>query len=397
MEPTSIPQFRDVSWRWITYAASTIVVVATGFGFFHEVELKQDVQCEIVSPAEVKIAGQSGLVSAVYVQPSSRVKAGAPLFRVEQNLSLAADGRPRPLFDQQSRDEQLRTTEAQYAQRTAELGSQRDTARRTGANREAELAALDEQIAQARALVDTAAHKLGRLQTVSEYVMAERIDQARAEWLQSKVAVAQVLARREQLLAELGILTGKRTELDAQIKELDANRSRALQDIGTRFEQMRQNAVISAPEGGVVTFSNLVAGRMLQPGDVALVIATNDGGPLRAALRIPSRRRGFVHEGQIVRLKFDAFPYSRFGTYEARIDSVSGTTMAPPEPGPGADPRKPPQGEYMAWATLRGTTFEVERRHFDILPGMRATASIVVERRTIAEWVLAPFFRMLRG
>jgi membrane fusion protein len=28
---------------------------------------------------------------------------------------------------------------------------------------------------------------------------------------------------------------------------------------------------------------------------------------------------------------------------------------------------------------------------------MAATASIVVERRTIAEWVLAPLFRVLRG
>ena len=51
----------------------------------------------------------------------------------------------------------------------------------------------------------------------------------------------------------------------------------------------------------------------------------------------------------------------------------------------------------MAWATLRGKTFDYGRQRFEILPGMRATASIVVERRTIAEWVLAPFFRMLRG
>jgi membrane fusion protein len=51
----------------------------------------------------------------------------------------------------------------------------------------------------------------------------------------------------------------------------------------------------------------------------------------------------------------------------------------------------------MAWATLGGDTFNFERQRFDILPGMVATASIVIERRTIAEWVLAPLFRVLRG
>jgi membrane fusion protein len=396
MEPIYLPRFKDVRGRRIAYASSALVVAAIVFGFVHEVELKQDVQCEIVSPAEVKILGQSGLVSAVYVHPQSRVSAGAPLFRVDQNLSLASDGRPRPLFDQQSRDEQLRTTAAQFTQRAAELNAQLDTSRQTEANRQGELAALDDQVSQGRQIVDTAASKLERLAAAPDYVVAERIEQARADWLQSKVAVAQALARREQLLAELGMLRGKRNEINAQLKELEANQTRALQDIGTRFEQMRQNAVISAPQAGVVTFSNLVAGRMLQPGDVALVIATSDGGPLRAALRIASRRRGFVQVGQTVRLKFDAFPYTRFGTYEARIDSVSGTTVATPAAGADADPQKP-QGDYMAWATLRGNTFDVERQHFEILPGMRATASIVVERRTIAEWVLAPFFRMLRG
>jgi multidrug efflux pump subunit AcrA (membrane-fusion protein) len=185
--------------------------------------------------------------------------------------------------------------------------------------------------------------------------------------------------------------------------------ARDVQDVQARFERERQDATVSAPKGGVVTFSGLVAGRMLSSDDVALVIATKEGGPLRAALSIPSRRRGFVREGQTVRLKFDAFPYAKFGTYEARIDSISGTTVLPASPpGPSGAPGAPDpaeqtagqragEGDYLAWATLRGNTFEFEGQHFAILPGMRATASIVVERRTIAEWVLAPLFRMLRG
>ncbi|MFP3758405.1 HlyD family efflux transporter periplasmic adaptor subunit, partial [Cupriavidus sp. SIMBA_020] len=87
------------------------------------------------------------------------------------------------------------------------------------------------------------------------------------------------------------------TALAAQLKELDASHARDLQEADARFEQNRRDATISAPKSGVVTFSRLVQGAMLQPSDIALVIVTDTSQPLRAELRIPSRRRGFVREG----------------------------------------------------------------------------------------------------
>jgi membrane fusion protein len=398
MESTQIPQFKDVPWRWIAYATSTLVVIAIAFAFLHEIELKQDAQSEIVSPDEVKIQGLSGLVSAIYVQPSAHVKAGDPLFQLKRDLSLASDGVQRPVYDERMRDDQLRTSEAQYAQRSAALSAQITASGETLQSRHAEMAALDEQVAQNRALVDESGRKLKRLQSVSDYVTADRIEQASADLHQGKAVVAQGLARRQQIVGDFATLQSSQTDLQAQLKELDAQHVRDLQDIRLRFEQLRQDATISAPQAGVVTFSNLVPGRSLSADDVALVIGTREGGPLRAALRIPSRQRGFVHEGDVVRLKFDAFPYERFGTYEARIDSISGTTVQTRiSPGSASDAKGTEGGDYMAWATLAGDTFVFEKHRFKILPGMRATASIVVERRTIAEWVLAPLFRILRG
>ena len=409
MQPTSIPQFRDVPWRWIAYTTSAIVIVAIGFGFTHQVELKQDVQCEIVSPSEVKVRGVGGLVSSVYVHASNRVVAGAPLFTVQRDLSLSSDGRQRNQFDAQMRDEQIRAADEQYAQRKLQLSAQRNASLLTTMSRKAELRALAEQIAQNRQLSGEAERKLARLNSVADYVTADRVEQASADAHQVKVSIAQSTARRDQLQGEIATLDGAQSDLAAQLKENDVRHERDVQDIQMRFEQSRQDVTISAPQGGTVAFSNLVRGRTIEASDVALVIATDDKGALRAALRIPSRRRGFVEKGQIVRLKFDAFPYAKFGTYEARIDAISGTTMQSPMSAPGMPGAAGAlgsaagrsgggsDGDYMAWATLRGTTFDYGQQHFEILPGMRATASIVVERRTLAEWVLAPLFRMIRG
>jgi membrane fusion protein len=409
MQPTDIPEFKDVPWRWIAYATSIFTIVAVAFGFVHEIELKQDVTGEVVSASEVKVQGLAGLVSAIYARPSEHVDPGTPLFRLQRDFSLTTDGLRRQAFDEKMRDDQIRSIDEQYSERRVQLNAQRETARLSEASKRAELGSLDAQIAQNTQLVGEFEQRLARLSSVSEYVTADKLEQARADVHQGKVTVAQSIARRQQLAGELGASTSSQTDLEAQLRELDARHARDVQEVRARFERERQDSTVSAPKGGVVTFSSLVAGRMLATGDVAMVISTQESGPLRVALSIPSRRRGFVREGQIVRLKFDAFPYAKFGTYEARIDSISGTTVLPASPvappgTPGApDPSEETQttkesdGDYLAWATLRGNTFDFDGQHFKILPGMRATASIVVERRTIAEWVLAPLFRMLRG
>lgn len=399
MEPLYLPEFRDIRWRWIAYGASVTVLLGTVFAFSHQVELKQDVPCEIVSPAEIKVQGERGLVSAIYVQAPAHVSAGQPLFKLERDITLASDGTSRTAFDSQVRDEQRRAADAQYSQRRVDLQTQLATARATESSRSAELAELDEQGAQSRQLVDESEKKLARLETVSDYVVADRIEQARADLHQSRIALAQAAARRQQTLAAIADLHNTQTSLATQLKELDAGHARDLQDADARFEQNRGDATISAPKAGLVTFSRLVQGSTLQAADVAMVIVTDSAQPLRAELRIPSRQRGFVRPGQTVHLKFDAFPYAKFGTYEARIDSISRTTVSPGDPAAAAAAGDAGirGDDYIAWVTLNGHTFNYGKEHFDILPGMTASASIVIERRTIAEWVLEPLYKILRG
>ena len=261
MQLKNLPQFRDIGWRWIAYATSFALIVAIVFAWFHEVELKQDVSCEIVSWSEVRIEGVSGRVSAVYTHPSDSVKRGAPLFQLMRNLALSSD----------------------------EPAS------------------------------------------------------------------------------------------------------------GSSVASAHSEVTVYAPQAGVVTFSGLLPGRMLDAGEVAQIIDTNLGQPLTVTLRIPSRQRGFVKPGQIIHIKLDAFPYARFGTYEARIDSISGTTLRASDGSHAAAAGMDQDDDYRALATLRGDTFDIGGQSYRILPGMRGRASIVVERRTIAEWILAPLFRMVRG
>ncbi|MGU2291206.1 HlyD family secretion protein [Pseudomonas aeruginosa] len=398
LQAGKLPRFTDVPWRWIAYCASTTVLIAVAFAFIQEIELKRDVPCEIVSPSELKITGHGGLVTSVLVTPGQVVREGQPLFRLTRDLSLSSDGSPRARFDERMRDAQIAAIDAQIGDRRAAFSARIQATELSAEARAHELQALQRQRLRAQRLVDDARQSLQRLRGLVDYVTAERLEQAHARLHQSEADEAQGDARRLALQAEIEALRGNRRELQAQLGELDAQRTRDIQDIRQRFEDARRDLVIAAPRDGTVTFSSLVAGHMLLEDEVSLVLDTDSSQPLSAMLRIPSRQRGFVREGQTVRIKLDAYPYARFGTLEARIRSISDATMgkieaaAPQAPRAGAQ-----QSDYMAWALLPNARFGPARQPLRILPGMQGTASIVVERRTIAEWVFEPLFQLVRG
>ena len=54
-------------------------------------------------------------------------------------------------------------------------------------------------------------------------------------------------------------------------------------------------------------------------------------------------------------------------------------------------------GQFVAWVALPTRDFRTRGQSFRILPGMRATAAVVIERRTVAEWVLQPVFEAVRS
>lgn len=403
MEYTPLPEFKDISWRYLAYAASAVLIAASVYAFVQEIELKQDVPAEIVSQSEIKIQGLEGLVSEIYAQPGSKVARGAPLFRLDRDFSLSADGQQRDAFDASLRDEQIQSADTIYQQRRAELAARLNAAVQNLQGLERERAVLRQTLDQNRQMVAEAERKVARLNEVESYVVADRIEQARSELSQLRIAAMDNQSREQRIASEMANARGGQTELRAQMALLEAEHDKGQREIRTRFERERQSAVISAAEAGVVSFSNLLPGKMLRAGDVAMVIATNGRSELQAALSIPSRRRGFVRVGQTVRLKLDAFPYVRFGTHAATITAISNTTVAASSPSlslkpdPDAVASGSAEGDYIAWATLSGSTFAAEGRAHEILPGMRATASVVVEKRTIAEWLFAPIFRMLRG
>jgi membrane fusion protein len=86
--------------------------------------------------------------------------------------------------------------------------------------------------------------------------------------------------------------------------------------------------VIVAPSAGVVTTILGVQGQSITTSTPLLSLVPAEA-VLEAHLLVPSRAMGFIVPRQTVAIRYQAFPYQRFGSAKGRITEISQTLITP--------------------------------------------------------------------
>ena len=121
------------------------------------------------------------------------------------------------------------------------------------------------------------------------------------------------------------------------------------------------------------------------------------GATLEAHLYSPSRAVGFLRPGQHVLLRYEAYPYQKFGHYEGVVASISRSAVNPGELPPqvvavGGMTGSATEPVYLITVQLARQTVTAYGRQVDLQPGMRLEADIALETRRLYEWVLDPLY-----
>jgi membrane fusion protein len=144
---------------------------------------------------------------------------------------------------------------------------------------------------------------------------------------------------------------------------------------------------LRAPVDGTVTAVLAEVGQSVSAAAaVAALLPT--GALLQAELFAPSSAIGLLQVGQSVRMRFDAYPYQRFGHRDGQVLQVSRTPLAAAELA------------ALALPALGGAEpmFRVRVAIADLAdgpalgPGMRLQSDVQLERRRLIEWLFAPAF-----
>ena len=239
----------------------------------------------------------------------------------------------------------------------------------------------------------------------------ERAESLRAENFYSP---AQVQTRREELLAvqaahqslarqrlakqrELAALEAQERELPLQSQARQGEIERDLAEVAQASAEnaSRRRAVVRAPEAGMIGAVTAQVGQRALP-SMALASLIPGDARLQAQLYAPSSAVGFIRPEQAVRLRYQAFPYQKFGHHGGHVVQVSRTPLQPSELAglsltlPGAGNTAPSEPLYRITVALDAQAVQAYGQPQALVPGMQLDADVLLDRRRLIEWIFEP-------
>lgn len=159
--------------------------------------------------------------------------------------------------------------------------------------------------------------------------------------------------------------------------------------------EMRREIVVAAPESGTVSADLAEIGQTVTTGSAMAVIAPRNAD-LVAHLLIPSSGIGFIKVGQAVSLRYQAFPYQKFGVYAGKVRSISEVALSGAEMEALHVPIAVDEPIYRVTVTLDQQTVVAFGQPQKLRAGMLVDAEISAETRRVYEWIFEPVYA-LRG
>lgn len=387
---------QPLSFYLITGAVTVVVLVVAAFLIYGTYARRENVSGYLVpDKGLVKIyANQSGLITAVHVEEGDQVSQGDLLFTLStQKTSLQSTDVDAMVLNK------LKQNKATISN---ELEEQKHLSHRKITQYKDQITGLKREIQQLTTLIKTHKKKykvsqthLERLEQLlakkylseSDYIEAQehhvdiqlRLDETRQ----------QLSGKQNQLTEAINLLS--QMPLRAAIKQDKVNQQ--LSDVEQRMVEVsgRRSYTLRAPSSGRITAIQAKLGYTVKDKPL-LTILPNDAR-FKAELFIPTRAIGFVKSGQSVLLRYSAFPYQRFGLYKGTIDKVTEVILSPEEL---QVPVKLEEPVYRVSVIPEKQQISAYGRKFYLQAGMLLEATIILEGRSLGEWLLEPIYS-LRG
>ena len=300
------------------------------------------------------------------------------------------------------------TSVDQYTEQRAALGREERL----------ELSSLNEQVQLARSALNRLVQERSFLQDRSA-ANVEQAERARIDLERNTRLLESRLVTRDQLdtaITRASEINKDAIEIELETSKLDRQiiearsllstldkESKLIVETKTRerlgldrqaiSDSREGTLVIKAPVDGRLLSLSVSEGEAVRAGE-SIVTMQPTGSKIIARLILPSNSVGFIMTGQTVRLRYDAFPYQTFGTYEGKITNVSNSVYLPEdlENYTGMNDA----AAFLAEVELSNEFIRAYGRDIKLKPGLTLEATIVIGDRSLIEVILEPIYA-LRG
>lgn len=406
------PTGRITAWVLVIGLVATIAWLVLG-----RVDVVASAPGKIVPSGSVKIvqSAGTGVVSAIHIADGDRVRRGQVLIELDTTLSqadleqarkglLAAEldaarnraianaltgrrvrfdtpaGTPAEVAETQRRLIQAQVgavtaTAASLAAARASALSDADAASAQRAKLEATVPILDHELEAMRRL-DARGYAPGmRLLELERQRRSEAGDRdvaaaQQARGLSDARRLGQQIAQTRDEARRVALADLAKAESEVILRREEV--TKALRRTGLQ--------ALRAPASGTVQqLSVHTVGGIVEPARTLMVVVPDDG-TVEVEAKVLNKDAGFVHEGQDVTVKVEAFPFTRYGTVPGRVISISRDAV--PDPKLGAT--------YIARVRLERASLVVDGRPRPLGAGLGVIADIRTGSRRIMSYLLSP-------
>jgi membrane fusion protein len=339
---------------------------------------------------------QTGTVKEKRVREGQPVSAGDVLFVLTSERSAAAGDAQKTISTLLEGRRDSYRTELDHL--TLQTRQRTDALNKRMADIKSDMQRLDNQIVLQRqrvALSEQAWQRFSDLQA-SRFISAAQLQDKEADLLDQRQRLGDLWRSRTASQRELDTAEADLRDLKVQAERdaaaLHRNVSMVEQDLTD--SEARREIFIRSPQSGVVTAITAELGQTVSTGQaVASVLPSSSN--LEAEIYAPSRSIGFIKPGMQVLLRYQAYPYQKFGQHSATVTEVASMSLRPEDmalPGVTLPAGAAAEPLYRIRLKLDKQTVKAYGQDMPLRSGMLADASVLLERRHLYEWVLEPLF-----
>lgn len=395
----------DASLNQHVFVAASLFVLITIIFFVVFAEYtRRDTLNGVVSPTGgiIKVqANDEGYARKVFVTEGQKVLAGEPLYEIQtERYDEFGLGVKRRILT--SIENQIVLLNERREKEVEKFQHQLEVI-------DIDLIRLSEEAGILKVVVDLSEQELSLAQSLvdKQQVLVNKQFISSIELQRQKLEIITLEAKVQTQRLSLQRLVREKAKLEETKVTLELELDIALQEIDRQLQQIAQNKIeyfyqtdtqVVSPINGVVASIFVKEGHSVNKGQPLLVVIPEGEDPVVVELYAPSRSIGFIQEGQDVRLRFDAFPYQKFGVQQGVITSISKSAVSA-EMLPNSSLIQSQLsrthggvGLYQVRVRLDKPTITIYGEEQMFVPGMTLTADIELDTRKVYEWLLEPLY-----
>ena len=350
-----------------------------------------------LEPAEgvIRISSKSqGIIKNVLISEGDHVTEGQPLAVINGDRSLADGSHLEALLLQELEDQRNRITGQMGRAKSSHQKRMGSIKQQISAAQE-DLSLLDQQMNTINNRYTLVSDQVARYRKLKEkgHISSEDFDRTLSHQLEIR-SDREALSRSrinqtnhiQQLQTELLLLPDEHANTRDQL-------GIQLGDINQQITQLqeRREGVIKASRSGIISNLQARSGQQVRDGTPLLYILPSEAS-LQAKLLVPVQSIGFVESGQSLDIRYDAFPYQKFGLYSGEVMQISDTVFLPNDLVESAVQIREPV--YRVSVKLISENVQAYGKAVPLKPGMTFSADINLGDRTLIQWLLEPIYSL---